>query len=143
MNEAQRAQIREYRYKAAAVFTLAGPAIGAALAEGGVSKWIAAIIAVAGILTGTAAAGTAGAKTKRQRVGGVFDPAPEPEPVNPVTRVQGDLQQIANDAAAKVGDLQTVTQVAAAVLPGLGTAMVDTVIDAADEAIAKVAGLKR
>ncbi len=114
--EEQRAQIRKVRYTAGSVVTLLGPALGAALLQGGADKWVALIVAILGIVGGSATNAMAATKVGKQINDGQFSPPP---PVDPVQMVTDVMNQIANEAAAKVNNLNAVTQVAATVLPGL------------------------
>jgi hypothetical protein len=149
MSEAAKAKIRETRYTAAAVITVAGPLLAAALAEGGVSKWVAVVIAVAGVLTGGAGTAVAAAKTRAQRKDGVFDPAPEPpSPLDLVVENLPVVAQAVAQAQAVVestqADLDRVRQVAVDALGPLAP-VVDTVrnvtiqagLSAVEQAIAK------
>lgn len=128
ISEAQKAAIRQKRYAAAAAITVLAPVLATALAEGGVSKWVAVAVAVLGLATGAGGLGVAAAKTRTQRESGVFD---EPEPKSPVEQVLSGLNEIVDSAASAVAARDTVTQAAATVL-GIG-------VDAAtavDQAIA-------
>lgn len=128
ISEAQKAAIRQKRYAAAAAITVLAPVLATALAEGGVSKWVAVAVAVLGLATGAGGLGVAAAKTRTQREAGVFD---EPAPRSPVEQVLSGLNEIVDSAASAVAARDTVTQAAATVL-GIG-------VDAAtavDQAIA-------
>ena len=128
ISEAQKAAIRQKRYAAAAAITVLAPVLATALAEGGVSKWVAVAVAVLGLATGAGGLGVAAAKTRTQREAGVFD---EPEPTSPVEQVLSGLNEIVDSAANAVAARDTITQAAATVL-GIG-------VDAAtavDQAIA-------
>lgn len=118
--EDQKAKIRQYRYLAASILTLAGPAIAAALLEGGVSKWIAAAVAIGGVLSGAGALGQAASRTKSQRADGMFDPAPAPPtPLEQViTGVAATVQNKLN-ADAGVRQMQDTVTEALSKLPGL------------------------
>lgn len=136
ISEAQKAKIRQHRYTAAAALTVLGPALAAALAEGGVSKWLAVLVAAAGLLSGAGAAATAAAKTRAQRDAGLFDETEQPEPPSTLDQVVNGLNEIAQTAAAAVAAKDTVSQAAAQVL-GIGVdaaSAVDQAIAAAREA---------
>lgn len=137
------AKIRQLRYTAAAVITVAGPALAAALAEGGASKWIAVAVAVGGLLTGTAGSAYAAHNTRAQRADGTFD-----APASPVDQVLGGLSAItgaqataAEVAAQAADDLAKVTTAITGAIggvpvigPALGVQagdLVQQVIDAA------------
>lgn len=130
--EAQKAKAREFRYSAGLVINIAGPAIGAALLEGGVSKWIAAAFAVAGVLGGSHQLGKAAKTVKGQRADGMFDPTPEPEPRSPFDLVVDNLPALAGavsqaqaEVESRMADLDKVRQVAADTLGPLAPAVED------------------
>lgn len=129
ITEAQKAKIRQHRYTAAAALTVIGPALAAALAEGGASKWLAVFVAAAGLLSGAGAAATAASKTRVQRESGMFDEQSTPSTLEQV--IDG-LTGIAQAAASAVADKDRVTAAAASVL---GVGVVDAAT-AVDEAIA-------
>jgi len=162
MNEAQKAEIRAWKYKASALATVGGPLLGAALAEGaGLSQWVSFGIAAVGILTGATQLGMAGRRTNKQVAGGVFDDPPAEEPAvaevgevgpppSPDQVFAHSLEELVGNANVHNAALQSATQIAAQTL-GLGMATVsdvatevahgaiDTAARAANAAIARVA----
>lgn len=129
-DEGYKSKVREHRYTAAALITVAGPALALALEQGGVSNWVAVVIAVGSVLTGAAGLGTAAVKTREQRNNGTFDPPPPPPaPVSPVDQVLGGLAEVTGRAVEAGRDLDKVTQAASSAL-GLGVNMADAVVDA-------------
>lgn len=133
ISEAQKAAIRQKRYAAAAAITVLAPVLATALAEGGVSKWVAVVVAALGLFTGAGGLAAAAAKTRTQREAGVFD---QPEPQSPVDQVLNGLNQIVDAAASAVAARDTVTQAAATVL-GVGAAQVSSAVDRAIESARK------
>lgn len=132
ISEAQKAKIRQKRYAAAAAITVLAPLLATALAEGGVSKWVALVVGALGFLSGAGGLGVAAAKTRVQRENGVFD---EPEPVSAVEQVINGLNVIVDAAQSAVADRDTITQAAASVL-GVGVNAVVDGASAVDQAIA-------
>lgn len=136
MNEEQKAKARELRYKVALLGNTCGPLLGTALLAGGVNEWLALAVAAIGILTGSAGNAVAAGKTKRQIEDGTFAPKPDLDLSEVVSR---GLKEMVDTAAVAVGRLNAVTEVAAAVLPGVVAAVdpstaVDRAIAAAREA---------
>lgn len=127
------AKIRQARYTAAAVVTVAGPALAVALSEGGVSKWIAFAVAVAGVLTGTAGSAYAAHNTRSQRAGGVFDAPPEVVEQTPADQIIQNIPVVVQNAAGAVAELDRVKQAAtdalanAPILGDLAKAAIDQV----------------
>jgi hypothetical protein len=119
INAEQQAKVRQYRYTAATVIALAGPALAAALAAGGVSKWIAVAVAVGTALTGPAGTAYAAKNTKSQVNDGMFTPTPEPEPEPPLPLpdvVLGAMQQAAQNVATSVSELDAIKNGASQIL---------------------------
>lgn len=106
----QLAKIRQTRYTAASVITVAGPALAVALAQGGVDKWIAFAIAVASVFTGAAGTAYAAKNTRSQRVEGRFDPTPEP--LSPAEQIINGYNALGGVRAQVAADIDKVTQAA-------------------------------
>lgn len=106
----QLAKIRQTRYTAAAVIAAAGPALAVALAQGGVDKWIAVAIAVAGVFTGAAGSAYAAKNTRSQRADGQFDPTPEP--LSPAEQIINGYSTLSGVQAQVVADIGKVAEVA-------------------------------
>lgn len=125
INAEQQAKVRQYRYAAAAVVAAAGPALAVALAQGGVSKWIAVAVAAAGVISGTAGSAVAASKTKTQRADGMFaDPEPveAPDVLDVVTNGLTQLSQEKDDALAKYDQATAVAgQVLGLIVPDIAT----------------------
>lgn len=130
--EAQKAKARQLRYTAGSLITLIGPALGAALLEGGASKWAALGVVVLGLLGGSATNAVAAHTVRKQINDGSFD---APEPQDTKTVVAAGLQELADQYASSAGALNEVTQVATSVLPGLAPAVADAAT-AVEKAIA-------
>lgn len=115
------AKIRQYRYTAAAFITAGGPALALALAQGGVSKWIAFAIAIGGVLTGTLENANAARKVAEQRNNGTFDEAP-PDPVGNVFEqlgiLKGEVDRTVTEATGKAADAAAVIQGVVSLIPG-------------------------
>jgi len=137
VNEEQKAKAREWRYKVALLGNTCGPLLGAALLAGGVDKWLALVVAAIGILGGSAGNAVAAGKTKQQINDGTFAEAAALDLSEVVAR---GLQEMADNASVAIGKLNAVTEVAAAVLPGVVVAAGD-VASAADRAIAAARGV--
>lgn len=129
--EEEKAKARRVLYIVSALGTTCGPALAIALKEGGASNWASLIILVLSALTGGTGLAVAASKTKQQINSGNFAPPP---PVDVEHVVTTGLQQIADEAAAKVNTLNAITQVASTVLPGLAAGAVSAV----DRAIGEV-----
>ena len=106
----QLAKIRETRYTAAAVISVAGPALAVALAQGGVSNWIAFAVAVGSVFTGAAGSAYAAKNTRSQRAGGQFDPTPEP--LSPAEQIINGYNTLSGVQAQVVADIGKVAEVA-------------------------------
>lgn len=133
ISEAQKAKIRQKRYAAAAAITVLAPLLATALAEGGVSKWVALVVGSLGFLSGAGGLGVAAAKTRVQRENGVFDePAEQPSMLEQVVNGINEIAQAAETTAAAK---DTVAQTAATVL-GIGVTAVVDGASAVDQAIA-------
>lgn len=102
----QEAKVRQRNYLIAAIATAAGPALGAALVQGGVAAWLAFVVAVLGPLTGSGGLVFAAHKTSQQRKDGTFTPAPEPAAVlSPLEQVQSGLPALVQNVAQATGEL--------------------------------------
>lgn len=131
-----KAKIRQYRYTAAAVITAGGPALALALAQGGVSKWIAFAVAIGGVLTGTLENANAARKVSEQRKDGTFDAAPEPLP-SPVDQIINSVPVVIGTATAALDDLGRVREATeqlgglAKGLPNIAGSLTEMLIDLA------------
>lgn len=132
MTEEQKATVREWRYKMALLANVCGPLLGTALIAGGVKEWVALAVAAAGVITGAAGNAMAAGKTKTQINDGTFAEKVEADLSEVVAE---GLKAMADQASVAVGKLNAVTEVAAAVLPGVMAAAVDP-STAVDRAIA-------
>ncbi len=121
INEDQKAKVRQYRYTAAAVVGTAGPALAIALAQGGVSKWIAVAVAAASVITGAGGSAVAAAKTKTQRDDGLFTPTEQPDLLDQVTTGLTQLSQAKQDAVAKYDQATAVAGQVLGLIPDVGT----------------------
>ena len=117
----QAAKIRQTRYTASAVVATAGPALAIALAEGGVSKWVAFVVAVGSAFTGAAGSAYAAKNTKGQRADGHFDPvspadaiiAALPAVIDAKAQAEADIERVkaaATDALGQVPVVGPLTQ---------------------------------